>query len=122
MGKKNKLTFTDGIVYSTNPDFVLEDEQKEEESISPEKQNLRITIRSLKGNKKVTVVYNFVGPESDREELAKTLKSKCACGGGYISTTLNNRKDGEILLQGEFLTKVKAELDKMGYKYKVAGV
>lgn len=114
MGKKNKLTFTDGIVYSTNPDFVLEDEQKEEESISPEKQNLRITIRSLKGNKKVTVVYNFVGPESDREELAKTLKSKCACGGGY--------KDGEILLQGEFLTKVKAELDKMGYKYKVAGV
>lgn len=114
MGKKNKLTFTDGIVYSTNPDFVLEDEQKEEESISPEKQNLRITIRSLKGNKKVTVVYNFVGPKSDREELAKTLKSKCACGGGY--------KDDEILLQGEFLTKVKAELDKMGYKYKVAGV
>lgn len=115
MGKKIKNTFTDGIVYSTNPDFKIADEEEEvETSVPPEKQNLRLTIRSLKGNKKVTVVYNFVGPESDREDLAKILKSKCACGGGY--------KEGEILLQGEFLPKVKTELDKMGYKYKVAGV
>lgn len=114
MGKKNKNNLTDGIVYSTNPDFTYEEESEVEDSIPPEKQNLRVTIRSLKGNKKVTVIYNFVGPENDREELAKILKTKCACGGGY--------KDGEILLQGEFLTKVKTELDKIGYKYKVSGV
>lgn len=105
-----------GIVYSTNKDFTPEDEEQEEVvSIAPQQQNLKVTLdKKLKAGKKATVIYNFVGPDSELETLGKTLKNKCACGGTV--------KDGEIILQGDFLDKVKKTLDELGYRYKVAGV
>jgi translation initiation factor 1 len=104
----------DGIVYSTNPDFDYEEENEEYTPLEPKQQQLKLTRRKLKAGKIATVIMNFVGKEEEREALAKLLKSKCACGGGA--------KEGEILLQGDFLEKVKKELDGMGYKYKVTGV
>lgn len=113
---KKKNNDTGGFVYSTDPDGYNDlPDNDDTETPPPNQQDLRITIdKKLKGGKKATVIYNFVGKEEDLEALAKRLKSVCAVGG--------TAKDGEIILQGDHLEKVKAELTKLGYKYKVAGV
>ncbi len=104
-----------GIVYSTDPDYRPLVEDDEPETPPPAKQDLRITLdKKLKAGKKATVVYKFVGKQSDLEELGKALKTACGVGGTV--------KNGEIILQGDHLEKVKAELTKLGYKFKVAGV
>lgn len=109
--KKNKKS---GIVFSTDPDFEYGYEDDfVEESLPPQQQDLRISRQRLKGNKVVTKVYKFVGSDDDLKDLGKTLKQKCGCGGSV--------KEGEILLQGDFVEKVKAELSKMGYKSKQSG-
>ena len=113
MAKKKKRR--NGIVYSTDPSYSSgwDDDEFVEETPEPRKQNLRISLQRLKGNKRVTKVYNFVGNDDDFKALGKLLKSKCGCGGSV--------KDGEILLQGDFREKVKKELDSMGYRWKQVG-
>ena len=113
MSKKNRAT-KDGIVYSTNPDFVpdyLEEEQ--DETLPPQQQNLRIWLDRLKGGKMATIIKSFVGSDDDLNELAKTLKSKCGVGG--------SAKNGEIILQGDVRDKVLDLLTKAGYKSKKSG-
>ena len=91
--KKQKRNY-DGVMYSTDPDFVYEDEYANDaESLPPAKQNLRISLRRMKGNKQATVVWNFEGPEEDLKDLGKFLKQKCGTGGAV--------KDGEIIIQGD---------------------
>jgi len=103
-----------GVVYSTDPDFDYDfDEEMEEETLPPQKKHLKVQLRRLKGNKQATIIYNFVGSDTDFKDLGKKLKSKCGCGGSV--------KDGEIILQGDFRTKVTAELDKLNYRYKQVG-
>lgn len=104
-----------GLIYSTEPDLLRQTEiTDQEETPEPSRQDLRIMLdRKLKGGKQVTVIFNFVGNEEDLETLGKHLKSKCGCGGSV--------KEGEILLQGDFREKVKAELTKLGYRYKQQG-
>lgn len=105
---------SNGIVYSTNPDFSPEEEEGDEvETLPPTQQDLRISLDRLKGNKVVTRVWKFVGTEEDLKDLGKQLKQKCGCGGAV--------KNGEILLQGDFREKVGQELKKQGYRYKLAG-
>ncbi|MFN0204606.1 MAG: translation initiation factor [Bacteroidia bacterium] len=113
--KINDLSALGGLVYSTNPDVELHTEEEVvEETLEPKKQMLKIELdRKIKGGKKATIVYNFVGSDEDLEALAKHLKTKCACGGAA--------KEGEIILQGDFREKVKKELDNLGYKYKMVG-
>ena len=79
MGKKNKI----GVVYSTNPDYDYDFEEKENvETLEPRQQKLRIFIdRKMRKGKEVTIVESFVGSEEDLKDLGKTLKSKCGVGG-----------------------------------------
>lgn len=104
--KKGKIN----IVYSTNPDYVYEyEEEKEAETLPPEKQNLRVTLDSKqRAGKTVTLIQGFVGKEEDLNELSKLLKNKCGVGGSV--------KDGIIILQGALREKVLTILQE--YKYK----
>jgi translation initiation factor 1 len=102
------------IVYSTDPNWQPEEDKPEEtETLSPEKQNLRIELVRLKGNKLATVITQFIGTEQDLNALCKALKQVCGVGG--------TAKNGEIQLQGDVRTKVESYLQKQGYKYKRKG-
>lgn len=106
--KKNRIN----VVYSTNPDFNYEyEQQEEEETLAPEKQNLRVIIDSKqRKGKTVTLLQGFVGTEEDLKELAKLLKNRCGTGGSV--------KDGEILIQGDVKDKVIAILRENKYRAK----
>ena len=101
-----------GMVYSTNPDFVFEqNDEPQAVTPAPEKQRLIVTIdRSGRAGKQVTLVKGFVGTDEDLAALGKTLKVKCGVGG--------TAKDGEITIQGDLRDKVTALLNSMGYKAK----
>jgi translation initiation factor 1 len=109
---KNRLN----VVYSTNPDYNYEGEENEEqETPEPSKQNLRVKLdRKNRGGKVVTLITGFTGTEDDLKELGKFLKTKCGVGGAV--------KDGEIIIQGDFKQKILELLQKEGYvKTKPAG-
>ena len=102
------------VVYSTNPNFVYEQEQDEEvETFANAAQDLKIWLERYKGDKKASVIKGFVGKTEDAEMLAKSLKSLCGCGG--------NVKDGEIIIQGDHRDKLLQYLQSKGYKAKKAG-
>jgi len=105
MSKKNNKS---GIVYSTNPDFRLEEESFEAEALPPQQQKLRV-IRETKhrAGKAMTVVTGFVGPLDQLEAVGKQLKNFCGTGGSV--------KEGEILIQGDQAEKVLQWLLKQGY-------
>ena len=106
--KKEKIN----VVYSTNPDFQYEyNEKTEAETLAPEKQNLRVSLDSKqRKGKVVTLVQGFIGTEDDLKELAKLLKNKCGVGG--------SAKDGEIIIQGELKEKILTILKDNGYRAK----
>lgn len=101
-----------GVVYSTNPDFVYQQEAREEQAtLEPAKQRLTVRIdRRQRAGKQVTLVEGFVGTSEDLAALAKTLKTKCGVGG--------TAKDGEITIQGDLRDKLVALLQGMGYNAK----
>ena len=97
----------DGIVYSTNPDFVFEEEIPIS-TLEPAKQQLKIQLdRKQRGGKQVTLVTGFEGSPFDLATLGKTLKTACSVGGSV--------KDNTIILQGDFRDKVLELLLKKGY-------
>jgi translation initiation factor 1 len=105
---KNNLN----TVFSTNPDFKLDNDEDEIETLANEKQQLLVsTDKKQRKGKTVTLIENFVGKTEDLEALAKMLKTKCGVGG--------SAKDGEIVIQGDFKQKVKELLEKEGYKVKL---
>ena len=105
MSKKNAI----GVVYSTNPDYQYQyDDEPEAETLPPAKQRLRVSLdRHHRGGKTVTLVTGFVGTDDDLQALGKTLKSRCGVGGAA--------KDGEIIIQGDHLDKVRQLLSADGY-------
>jgi translation initiation factor 1 len=97
------------IVYSTHPDFQYSYAEKEEAATLPkEKQLLRITLdKRNRGGKKVSLITGFTGTEEDLQELGKFLKMKCSVGGSV--------KEYEILIQGDFRSRLFEILQKEGY-------
>lgn len=104
-----------GVVFSTNPDFKFEnDSQDEQETLPPGKQNLKVQLdKKKRAGKSVTLVTGFAGTEADLNALGKLLKTKCGVGGTV--------KDGEILIQGDFVVRVMDILKNEGYKVKRVG-
>lgn len=98
----------DGIVYSTNPDFVFETEEESNETLKPSAQKLRVALdKKQHGGKKVTLVSGFVGSDFDLAVLGKELKTACGVGGSV--------KDGDILIQGDFRDRIVGLLVDKGY-------
>ncbi len=113
MAKKEKKTLSN-IVYSTNKSFNYSLSEKEEATLPPQQQDLRIMIsKKGRGGKTVTLIIGFIGKEDDLQALGKHMKSKCGVGG--------SAKDGEIILQGDVREKALALLLQEGYKAKKAG-
>jgi translation initiation factor 1 len=108
-----KKPSTGGIVYSTDPGFVPEQENDEsQETLPPAKQQLRVRLDTKhRGGKTVTLVENFTGTEEDLETLGKQIKTFCGTGG--------SAKEGQIIIQGDQRQKVLQYLQKAGYKAKM---
>ncbi len=101
-----------GVLYSTNPDFQYQyGEEPEAETLPPQKQRLRVSLdRRHRAGKTVTLVSGFVGTDNDLQSLGKMLKNKCGVGG--------SAKDGEIIIQGDQMEKVRQSLSNAGYTVK----
>lgn len=111
MAKKNKNNW---VVYSTDPDYHFESEEKAVETLPSNQQNLIIRLdRKQRKGKQVTLITGFIGSNDSLKDLGKTLKSKCGVGG--------SAKDSEIIIQGDFREKVKQLLTEMGYRCKMSG-
>jgi translation initiation factor 1 len=109
-----KKKSTDGIVFSTNPDFEYANEDEIVVTLAPEKQNLRIQLdKKARAGKQVTLITGFVGTTEDLEILCKTLKNKCGTGG--------SSKDNEIIIQGDFRDKIVDFLLSQKYRAKKIG-
>ncbi len=107
---KKKIQSPGGLVYSTDPNFKLPDENfEEQEIIAPSEQKLKIRLDTKhRAGKAVTLVEGFIGTTADMEDLGKKLKSLCGTGGSV--------KDGEIIVQGDNREKILQWLQKNGYK------
>jgi len=114
MSARNKKS-GNGIVYSTNPDFVYNDgSMHEPDTPLPRQQDLRVSLdKKLRGGKKVTLITGFTGKTDDLKALGNMLKIKCGTGGSV--------KDGEILIQGDFRERIMRLLQESGYKAKKSG-
>jgi len=104
-----KINSLGGLVYSTDPNFKVEqDSIEEDETILPAQQKIKVRLdKKHRGGKAVTLVEGFSGNEKDRQELGKKLKTFCGTGGSV--------KDGEIIVQGDNRDKVLQWLQKNGY-------
>jgi translation initiation factor 1 len=107
---KKKIQSLGGLVYSTDPNFKLPDENFiEQETIEPSQQKLKIRLDTKhRAGKAVTLVEGFIGTLADLEEMGKKLKSFCGTGGSV--------KDSEIIVQGDNREKILQWLQKNGYK------
>ncbi len=97
------------LVYSTNPNFKLEEEVEENvEAILPQQQKIKVRLeKKHRGGKTVTLIENYIASENDKVELGKKLKTFCGTGGSV--------KDDEILVQGDNRDKVLQWLLKNGF-------
>jgi len=107
--KKNKK----GVMYSTNPDFEFEYENKEVETLANNAQHLKVCIDKHRVGKIAVIIKGFVGTAEDLKTLGKMLKAKCGVGG--------TAKNGEIIIQGDVRDKVMDILEEKGYNYKRVG-
>lgn len=111
--KTNSLEDLGGFVFSTNKDFVFEQEEEVATPL-PHQQKLEAHLdKKNRGGKIATLIKGFKGTEDDLKILAKSLKTLCGVGG--------SAKDGEIIIQGNFRDKIIEYLTKEGYKIKRVG-
>lgn len=107
--KKNSFNSLGGLVYSTDPNFKIDEGgNDEQETLIAAQQKLRVLLdKKQRAGKMVTLVEGFIGKDADREELGKKLKTFCGTGGSV--------KDGAIIIQGDNRDKVLQWLQKNGY-------
>jgi translation initiation factor 1 len=100
------------LVYSTETGRIKEEKPK---ATIPETDGIVRIKRETAGRngKGVTTISGIPLAEPELKELAKTLKISCGVGGSV--------KDGIIEIQGDQRDKIKIELEKRGYKVKLAG-
>ena len=72
--------------------------------------NVSTATLTINSGKTVTVIDGFVGKQADLKLLEKKLKARCGTGG--------SSKDGQVLIQGNQVEKIKALLLADGYKVK----
>jgi translation initiation factor 1 len=107
----SKQKFKGGLAYSTDSSLKITGKDADATTLAPGLQTLKVKLDNKKrAGKTVTLVDNFIGSSEDLETLGKLLKTKCGTGG--------SAKDGEIIIQGDVVTKVKEILIKEGYKVK----
>lgn len=112
---KKKSRRKDGVVFSTNNDYEYNyEEEIEEETLAPNQQNLKVLLdRKQRKGKSVTLITGFVGSTEDLKELGKIIKTKCGVGGTV--------KEGEVIIQGDFVKKTLEILHNLNYKAKKSG-
>jgi translation initiation factor 1 len=110
LSKKDKNT---SIVYSTDPDYKPQQDNEQQEALSPAQQTLYLSLERHGGGKVATVIDNFIGSNDDIAALGKQLKTKCGVGGSV--------KDGVIIIQGDNRDKAMTYLQSLGYKTKKKG-
>lgn len=110
MSNKKIKRPNDGMVYSTDNGFEINDfEFEETETLPPAQQKLNIRLETKqRGGKKAILIKGFIGKLEDLELLAKKIKNHCGTGGSIV--------EGEILIQGDQVQKVKTFLQGLGYK------
>lgn len=109
MSNKNKGL--GGLVYSTDPNLEIHNENQSSttETVGPEFQKLKVLLdKKHRAGKEVTLVTGFTGTVEDLEQLGKSLKTTCGCGGSV--------KNGEIIVQGDNRDKIMIWLKNKGYK------
>jgi translation initiation factor 1 len=106
---KIKLNALGGLVYSTDPNFKMEQAQNEElDTLLPAQQKLKVRLDTKhRAGKAVTLIEGFIGTTVDKEELGKKIKTFCGTGGSV--------KDGEIIVQGDNRDKAMIWLQKNGF-------
>ena len=107
--KKNE-----NIVYSTDDTYSSSDEVDNSTiELPPEKQDLRLHLQRLPGNRIITIVKGFIGRDKILIDLSKYLKKSCGVGGSV--------KNHTILIQGNHRDKILKLLIERGFKVKVSG-
>jgi translation initiation factor 1 len=81
------------------------------EDIAKEQQAVKVYTDKRRYGKTVTIIEGIDSADIDLNDIAKTLKTKCATGGTV--------KDKKIELQGDHSKKVKAILEDMGFTVEV---
>ena len=103
-----KINSLSGLVFSTDPNFKIEDESEKIETLPPNLQKLRVWLETKhRGGKTASVISGFIGKDDDLQGLSKSLKTACGTGG--------TAKDGEIIIQGDHREKILQWLVKNGY-------
>ncbi|UPR37145.1 stress response translation initiation inhibitor YciH [Vibrio cyclitrophicus] len=100
------------LVYSTETGRIKPEEEKVQRPKGDGIVRIQKETKGRKG-KGVSVVTGLDLDDAPLKLMAAELKKVCGCGGSV--------KDGKIEIQGDARDKIKAHLEKKGYKVKFAG-
>lgn len=100
------------LVYSTETGRIKPEEEKVERPKGDGIVRIQKETKGRKG-KGVSVVTGLDLDGTPLKLMAAELKKVCGCGGSV--------KDGNIEIQGDARDKIKAHLEKKGYKVKFSG-